>query len=60
MLEQYIKMMEELKTLGEQIMADDEVTGFEPWYNEVDRITEQLETNLSILKKIIVEQTIIF
>ena len=55
MLEQYIKMMEELKTLGEQIMADDEVTGFEPWYNEVDRITEQLETNLSILKKIIVE-----
>lgn len=55
MLEQYIKKMEELKILGEQIMADDEVTGFEPWYNEVDRITEQLEINLSILKKIIVE-----
>lgn len=55
MLEQYVKMMEELKTLGEQIMEDDEVTGFEPWYNKLDCITEHLETNLSILKKIIVE-----
>ena len=55
MLEQYIKMMEELKALGEQIIKDDEVTGFEPWCNEVYRMTEQFETSLSILKKIIVE-----
>jgi hypothetical protein len=55
MIEQYIKMMEELKTLGEQIMKDDEITGFEPWFNEVDRMTEQFEVSLSFLKKIIVE-----
>lgn len=60
MLEQYIKMMEELKTLGKKIVEDDEVTGFEPWCNEVYRMTEQFETSLSILKKIIVEQAIIF
>jgi hypothetical protein len=55
MLERYIKMMEELKTRGEKIMEDDEVTGFEPWYNEVDRMTEQFEISLSILKKMIAE-----
>ena len=51
MIEQYIKMMEELKALGEQIMEDDEVTGFEPWFDEVDCMTEHLECSLSILKK---------
>lgn len=60
MLEQYIKKMEELKTLGEQILEDDEVTGFEPWFDELDCITDHLETSLLILKKIVVEQTIIF
>lgn len=51
MLEQYIKMMKELKTLGEQIMEDDEVSGFEPWFEEIAYATEQLRCSLSILKK---------
>ena len=55
MLEQYIAKLEELKGFSKQIMENDEVTGFEPWYNEVDRMTEQFEISLSILKKIIVE-----
>ena len=51
MIEQYIKMMEELKVLGEQIMDADETTGFEPWFDEVDCMTEHLECGLSILRK---------
>ena len=50
MIEQYIKMMEELKALGKQIMEDEETTGFEPWYDELDCMDEHLSISLELLK----------
>ena len=50
MIEQYIKMMEELKTLGEKILEADETTGFEPWFDEVDCMDDHLSISLGLLK----------
>jgi hypothetical protein len=50
MIEKYIKMMEELKALGEQILEADETTGFEPWYDEVDCMDDHLSISLGLLK----------